>query len=83
MLGWKRVTFCPYCGGELEISEHYTFSMDHRITKAGVLSKRSRKSKPGFMDCVTGFCLECNRAFDGNEVTIDSDGSVWIRVEEN
>lgn len=80
--GWKRVTCCPYCGGALEISAHFTFSMDHRLTKAGKLSKRYRRSEPGFMDCITAFCLDCERAFDADEVTVESDGTIWLKVQE-
>ena len=37
---WHRVTKCPACGGQLIISEHYTFSRDYMITSKGILSKR-------------------------------------------
>lgn len=81
-MDWEKVTCCPYCGGPLEISEHYIFSLDRKITKSGVVSKKARKSAPEFADCITGFCLECARPFDGNEITVESDGSVWVRVKK-
>lgn len=80
---WKRVTSCPYCGGEIIISEHYTFTMDRRITKAGISSKRAKKGTLGSMDCVTAFCLDCKHPFDGDEVTGDYDDTVWIKVKED
>ncbi len=81
MKEWKRVTCCPYCGGELEISDHYTFSKDYRITKSGVLSKRFKSSDPGPMDCTTGYCFGCEKAFDSDNITVENDGTVWVKVE--
>ena len=78
---WEKVTCCPLCGGELLVSEHYTFSMDHKITKAGVISKRAKKGPPDFIDCITAFCLACEHQFDGDEVIVEYDDTVWIRVE--
>lgn len=82
MKEWKRVTCCPYCGGDLEVSYYYTFSFDYRITKAGILSKRFKKSDPGEMNCMTGYCYGCGRAFDDNEITVEHDGTVWMKVEK-
>ena len=82
MKEWKNVTCCPICGGKLLVSEHYTFSVDHTITRKGTLSKRTKKGVPGFMDCVTAFCLDCGHPFDGDDVTVECDDTVWIRVSE-
>lgn len=82
MKEWKRVTCCPYCGGELEISDHYAFTKDYSITKNGVLSKRFKLSDPGPLDCTTGYCYGCGRAFDGDDIIVENDGTVWVRMEE-
>ena len=79
MSEWKYVTCCPHCGGELIISDHYAFTRDYRITKRGVLSKRSKRSSDGSMDCTTGYCLSCNTGFDEDEIAVEADGTVWVR----
>lgn len=79
MRDWNRVTCCPRCGGELEISFYYTFSRDYKITKEGVLSKKFKKSAYGPLHCETAFCNTCETSFGEDEVTIEDDGSVWIR----
>lgn len=79
MAEWKRVTCCPYCGGELEISFYYTFSRDYKITKEGVLSKKFKQSEPGPLHCETGYCYGCERSFGEDEIDILDDGTVWIR----
>lgn len=79
MSEWIRVTKCPDCGGELEISEHYAYSLDFKITKKGVLSNRPRKSSAGPIDCITAFCYACNRSWDAMHVSVESDGSVFLR----
>ena len=81
MKSWKRVNRCHYCGGELEISDHYVFSRDYRITKSGVLSKKFKLSDPGPMDCTTGYCFGCGKAFDSDSITVENDGTVWIKVD--
>lgn len=81
MKEWKRITCCPYCGGELEISEHYSLSHDYRITKSGVLSKRFKISSPGPLHCTTGYCIDCERAFDEDEISAENDGTVWVKVD--
>lgn len=83
MKQWKRVTSCPFCGGELEISEHYVFSRDYKITKKGLISKKYTLSSEGPMDCVTGFCLDCETAFDSDMITVEHDGTVYIKIEED
>lgn len=82
MAEWKQVTCCPYCGGELEISEHFSLSHDYRITKSGVLSKRFKISDTGPLNCTTGYCFGCGRAFDEDEIAAENDGTVWLRVPE-
>lgn len=76
---WHRVTKCPACGGQLIISEHYTFSRDYMITSKGILSKRFSKSDLGSLDCITAFCPKCETAFDADAVVIEADGSVWLK----
>lgn len=83
MKEWKRVTCCPYCGGELIISDHYALTKDYRITKSGVLSKRFKLSDPGPMDCTTGYCCGCERAFDSDNITVENNGTVWVKMEDD
>ena len=83
MFEWKRVTCCPYCGGELEISDHYAISKDYKITKNGVVSKKFKFSSPGPLHCTTGYCFGCEHAFDEDEITVEDDGTVWARVKED
>lgn len=58
MKEWKQVTCCPYCGGELEVCEHYTFSRNYSITKKGVISNKFKCSSPGSMDCITVIAMD-------------------------
>ena len=81
MKEWKRVTCCPYCGGELEISDYYVLTRNYRITKNGALSKKFKISDPGSMDCTTGYCFGCEKAFDSDSITVENDGTVWIKVD--
>ena len=79
MSEWIRVTKCPDCGGELEISEFFTYTMDYKITKKGVLSNRPRKSSPGPIDCMNAYCYGCEKCWDAMHVHIDADGAVFLR----
>lgn len=76
---WRRVTACPYCGGRLIISEHYTFSRDYTITRKGVLSERYSNGDPGAIDCTTAFCTGCETAFDSDSICIENNGEVWMK----
>ena len=80
MRDFDHVTKCPYCGGELIISDHYSFTRDYRITKDGVLSRRYTVSDPGPMDCTTAYCLQCKTAFDADMISVESDGKVYLRI---
>ena len=34
------------------------------------------------MDCTTGYCFGCERSFDSDNITVEYDGTVWVKVEE-
>lgn len=78
---WRQVTCCPVCGGKLTLSEYYTYSLDFTITKKGVLSKRCERSESGPIDCVTAYCDDCGAYWDGSQTAIESDNTVWLKVE--
>lgn len=82
MKEWKRAKVCPVCGGRLVVSDFYSLSRDYRITKKGVLSKRYSTSDPGPLDCTTASCLDCNASWDADHVVVDSDSTVWLKVEQ-
>lgn len=79
MDGWKRVTACPKCGGELILSEYYTYSINFRITKKGLLSKKFRKDEAGAIDCMTACCDKCSSFWDAGHVFVEIDGAVYLR----
>lgn len=80
MKNWVRVTKCPICGGEIELSEFYTYSRDFKITKKGILSKKSKKSDAGPIDCMNAYCNGCQTTWDATQVFIKGDGSVFLKV---
>lgn len=81
MKEWKQVTCCPYCGGRLIVSDHYSFTRDYRVTKKGTMSSRYTVSAAGYIDCTTASCLECKAVFDSDMVAIEGDGKVYLEVE--
>ncbi len=80
MAEWKKVTYCPKCGGKLTISEHYAYSLDFSITKKGVLSKKFKKSDGGPVDCITAYCDECNSYWDGSQTIVEHDNTVYLKM---
>lgn len=82
MKKWVKVTKCPNCGGALELSEFYTYSLDFGITKKGVLSKRYKKSAAGPVECMTAYCDDCNTSWDATQVCVENTGEVFMRVEK-
>lgn len=81
MKKWVKVKKCPYCGGELILSEFYTFTLDFRITKKGKLSKRFTRSDAGPIDCMTAYCDRCNSNWDATQVCVEADGDVFLKVD--
>lgn len=79
MSEWEKVTHCPHCGGPLTISVYYSFSRDYKITRKGVLSKRSSLVDGGLIDCITAFCSQCQTAWDSDHVCVESDNTVWVK----
>lgn len=82
MIEWVKVTKCPKCGGELVLSEFYTYSMDFKITKKGVLSKRGTRSDAGPIDCMNAYCENCRTCWDATQVVVEGDGCVYLRDAE-
>lgn len=79
MSEWKRATSCPLCGGQLIVSDFYTFSRDYRLTKAGVLSKRYTVSDADYTDCTTGCCADCGAVFEADKIDVHND-AVYIKT---
>ena len=77
----ERATACPKCGGALILRDHYTYSLDFRITKKGVLSKTFTKGEPGAIDCMTAFCCKCNSCWDAEHVVVENDRSVYLKKQ--
>lgn len=82
MKQWVKVTKCPRCGGELVLSEFYTYSMDFKITKKGVLSKKGTRSDAGPIDCMNAYCESCQTCWDATQVFVEGDGCVYLRDAE-
>ena len=61
------------------VSIHYELTHDYTITKAGILSRRYIVSPPGPLDCITAFCVGCERAWDSSQVVVEQDDTVWVR----
>lgn len=80
MKEWILANKCPHCGGRMNMSEHFALTHDYLIRKDGQLSKRYRKSPAGPIECVTAFCTECKKYWDGDN-TVSYDDGVYIRGE--
>lgn len=78
MSEWKQVTCCPHCGGPLTVSEYYSYSRDYKITRKGILSKRSSLVEGGPIDCITAYCFQCKTVWDADHVFIEGDKTVWV-----
>ena len=64
---------CPVCGGRIEVSYLYQYSMDYRLNKDGRLSRRYRVSGGGPMECGIACCLDCHETWEDNQFTIDGE----------
>lgn len=64
------------------MSEFYTFTLDFKITKKGVLSKRHTRSDAGPIDCMTAYCDGCNSSWDATKVCVKADGSVFLKADK-
>lgn len=80
MSDWVRVSKCPKCGGDLVLSEYYTYSIDYCITKKGTISKRHTRSDGGPIDCMTACCDKCESFWDATQVFVEKDGHVLLRT---
>lgn len=80
---WKRVVCCPHCKGELLISFHFSFTKDFKITRDGVMSKRFKRSTDGSLECSTGYCSDCGAVFDEDQICVEEDGAVYVKVKED
>ena len=50
---------CPICGGQIVLSEYYSFSYDRLLGKNGKFLKKSKKSPAGPVNCATAACRDC------------------------
>ena len=76
MLG-KKITKCPVCGGEIEVSFLYQYSLNYTITKKGRLSKRYTRRDNGSEEVGIASCLSCGEYWNADEFTLDIDDSFW------
>lgn len=74
---------CPVCGGRIEVSYLYQYSLDYRLNKDGRLSKRYTKRDGGSMECGLAACLNCHETWEDNEFDIDSDDRFVDYKERN
>ena len=65
---------CPVCGGQIVVSDHWTFSYDQLLGKRGKLLKKRTKSSSGPVECQTAYCLDCKESWNADEFAIDEKG---------
>lgn len=70
---------CPLCGGKIIVSDFYTFSYDHFITKSGTLSRKYNVSSPGSINVSNAACENvidesCSARWDDNSFFINAEG---------
>lgn len=75
---WVLANKCPCCGGRMVLSEHFNLTHDYLIRKDGQPRKEYKKSSEGAIDCLTAFCSDCGRGWDGDNTALDA-GGVYIR----
>ena len=79
MSNWKQVNRCPCCGGQLVVMVHYAYTLDHKVTKKGEMSKKFRRSIGGPIDCTTMGCQDCGEYWDASQMVVEWDDTVWIK----
>lgn len=73
--GAKR-NCCPRCGGEIEVSDLYQYTLNYVVRKNGKLSKRYRKVDNGLIDARLAACInDCGVLWEDGEFCVEADGS--------
>ena len=64
---------CPNCGGQIEVSKLYQYSLNHTVLKNGKLSKKSFKRDDGPLEVTIAGCIneDCNCTWDEGDFRID------------
>ena len=69
----KRREKCPLCGGNITVSDLYQYSYEHKITKSGKVSKKSKKIDCGSMEASVAGC-ECGANWGQGEFDVTEEG---------
>ena len=73
----KKITQCPVCGGEIEVSFLCQYSQNCKITKKGRVSKRYKHRDNGPIGVAIASCLSCGEYWDADEFVIDAKDYFW------
>ncbi len=68
----ERITKCPVCGGEIQVSFLCQYSQDCLLTKKGRVSRKYKMRDNGSMDIAVASCLSCGEYWDADEFSIDA-----------
>lgn len=80
MMGeWILANKCPHCGGQLTLSDFYSFSRDYPILKNGRPSKRGKKCGEEAVGVINARCNSCHVTWDDSNTRLTVDGKIEIR----
>lgn len=71
-LGVERKV-CPFCGGQITVTELFQYSHDYKIGKSGRISKRYTVQDCGSMEATVAGC-SCGANWGVGEFDITSEG---------
>lgn len=73
---FKPINCCPICGGTIEVSSLYQYSVNQLVGKRGKLLKKSEKHDSGSLDCQIAYCTneECGIEWETDDFKLDDEG---------
>lgn len=71
----SKIKNCPKCGGTIEVSFLYQYSINRRIGKRGKLLKKKAGVFCGYTDACIAHCTndKCNVNWEADEFYLDND----------
>ena len=76
MINGVKRSCCPRCGGKIEVSDLFQYTLNYVVCKSGKLSKRYRKYDNGSIDTSLAACINgCGVLWEDGEFWVEADGS--------